>query len=61
MFMKLALKVVMQTDGDFLDVILLYLMELGLSSSGSNILLHIGLGEMLYKITITCYVLSLFY
>jgi hypothetical protein len=58
MFVKLALKVVMQTDGDFLGVILLYLMELGLSSSGSNTLLHIGLGEMFYKITLNCHVLK---
>ena len=47
--MRLALKVVIQTDGDLMDVILLYLMEFGLSSSGSNTLvyiyIYIGLGE----------------
>ena len=56
--MRLALKVVMQTDGNFVDVILLYLMDLGLSSSGSNTLVYIDLCEMFYKVILNCHVLK---
>jgi hypothetical protein len=38
---RLTLKVIMHTDEDFMDVILLYLMKLGLSFSRSNTLVYI--------------------
>jgi hypothetical protein len=53
---RIALKVVMQTDRNFVDVILLSLMEHGLSSSGSNTLVYIDLCETFYKITLNCHV-----